>query len=122
MTIHIPKNLEDSIREAVDAGRLASIDDAMAEAVSLLLEQQRPAGHRDAMTLGELHRQMLADGLLSQLPNDAADIDNDGEEPVVIEGEPLPGTIIRERRSRGRLFLRFERLRQVLVEDPNTHT
>lgn len=41
---------------------------------------------------------MLADGLLSQLPNSADDIDDDQEEPAEIEGEPLSETIIRERR------------------------
>jgi hypothetical protein len=39
-------------------------------------------------------------GLISQLPNPAEDIDDDDpdDEPVVIEGEPLSETIIRERR------------------------
>ena len=48
-----------------------------------------------AVTPDDLHRQMLADGLLSQLPDDTQDIDDD--EPVMIEGEPLSETIIRER-------------------------
>jgi Arc/MetJ-type ribon-helix-helix transcriptional regulator len=37
MTIHLPPNLESEIRGAVHRGRYASVDDAMAEAVSLLV-------------------------------------------------------------------------------------
>ena len=51
-----------------------------------------------AITLDELHQRMLADGLLSQLPNAAEDIDDEDDAPVEIEGEPLSETIIRERR------------------------
>jgi Arc/MetJ-type ribon-helix-helix transcriptional regulator len=39
MTIHLPENLESSIREAVCSGLFASVDDAMAEAARLLLRQ-----------------------------------------------------------------------------------
>jgi Arc/MetJ-type ribon-helix-helix transcriptional regulator len=39
MTIHLPTNLESSILAAVHSGRYATLDDAMAEAASLLLER-----------------------------------------------------------------------------------
>jgi Arc/MetJ-type ribon-helix-helix transcriptional regulator len=39
MTIHLPEDLESSIRAAVHSGRYASLDDAMTEAASLLLER-----------------------------------------------------------------------------------
>ena len=39
MTIHLPPNLETPILAAVQSGRYASLDDAMAEAASLLLER-----------------------------------------------------------------------------------
>jgi Arc/MetJ-type ribon-helix-helix transcriptional regulator len=39
MTIHLPENLESSIRAVVNSGRFASVDDAMAEATRLLLQQ-----------------------------------------------------------------------------------
>jgi hypothetical protein len=35
---------------------------------------------------------------MSQLPKTAEDIDDEDEPPIVIEGEPLSETIIRERR------------------------
>lgn len=39
MTIHIPHDLERSIEAAVNAGRFASLDAAMAEAASLLVQR-----------------------------------------------------------------------------------
>jgi Arc/MetJ-type ribon-helix-helix transcriptional regulator len=45
MTIHLPAELESSIQAAVQGGRFASVDDAMAEAARLLLrkiEEDRP--------------------------------------------------------------------------------
>jgi Arc/MetJ-type ribon-helix-helix transcriptional regulator len=39
MTIHLPENLESSILAAVQSGRYASLDDAMAEAASLLVQR-----------------------------------------------------------------------------------
>jgi Arc/MetJ-type ribon-helix-helix transcriptional regulator len=41
MTIYLPENLESSILAAVHSGRYASLDDAMAEAASLLLQRLR---------------------------------------------------------------------------------
>jgi hypothetical protein len=38
MTIHLPTNLESSILDAVHSGRYATLDDAMTEAASLLVE------------------------------------------------------------------------------------
>lgn len=98
MTIHLPENLESSILEAVHSGQFASVDDAMAEAARLLLKKYKPAKPAKALTLAELDQQMLAEGLMSQLPNFAEDVDDEDEAPIVIEGEPLSETIIRERR------------------------
>ena len=39
MTIHLPENLESHILAAVHSGRYASLDDAMAEAASLLVQR-----------------------------------------------------------------------------------
>jgi Arc/MetJ-type ribon-helix-helix transcriptional regulator len=40
MTIHLPKGIEKSIKEAVLSGRFASLDDAMTEAARLLLQER----------------------------------------------------------------------------------
>jgi Arc/MetJ-type ribon-helix-helix transcriptional regulator len=39
MTIHLPPHIESSIQAAVHSGRFASVDDAMTEAASLLVER-----------------------------------------------------------------------------------
>lgn len=39
MTITLPKDLENSVRAVVQSGRFASVEDAMAEAVRLLLRE-----------------------------------------------------------------------------------
>ena len=39
MTIHLPEPLESSILAVVHSGRFASVDDAMAEAASLLIDR-----------------------------------------------------------------------------------
>ena len=41
MTIHLPENLENPILAAVQSGRYASLDDAMADAASLLVQRLR---------------------------------------------------------------------------------
>ena len=42
MTIHLPSDLEDSLQAKVSSGHFASLDDAMAEAVRLLLRDRTP--------------------------------------------------------------------------------
>jgi hypothetical protein len=51
-------------------------------------------------SIEELHRKMMARGLITRLPNPSLDIDDDDpdDQPVPIKGEPLSETIIRERR------------------------
>jgi Arc/MetJ-type ribon-helix-helix transcriptional regulator len=98
MTIHLPKDVECSINAEVLSGHFASPDDALAEAWRAFLRQRTQEQSGKASALDELHRQMLADGLLTQLPNPDEDIDDDDDAPVKITGEPLSETIIRERR------------------------
>lgn len=114
MTIRLSKDLEQFVHDAVQAGLYAREDDVIRDALTRLQQTIPPAmktparpakatrpakSEQKPVTLDELHRRMLADGLLSQLPDDAQDIDDDqDDEPVVIEGEPLSETIIRERR------------------------
>jgi hypothetical protein len=98
MMIHLPKDVERSINAEETMGHFASADDAIAEAWRSYLPQRTQAPQCKASPLDELHRHMLADGLISQLPNTAADIDDEQEEPVENDGEPISETIIRERR------------------------
>jgi hypothetical protein len=52
------------------------------------------------LSIEEIHRQMMARGLITRLPDPALDIDDEDpdDQPVPIEGEPLSKTILRERR------------------------
>jgi hypothetical protein len=53
-----------------------------------------------ARSIQELHRRMMARGLIRRLPDPSLDIDDDDpdDRPVPIKGEPLSETILRERR------------------------
>jgi Arc/MetJ-type ribon-helix-helix transcriptional regulator len=42
MTIHLPQDLESALQAEVSSGHFASLDDAMAEAVRLLLRDRKP--------------------------------------------------------------------------------
>jgi plasmid stabilization system protein ParE len=59
-----------------------------------------PPPAKKPLTIDELHRQMMADGLILSLPDPALDADDDDpdDQPIAIEGEPLSETILRERR------------------------
>jgi len=115
MTIHLPPDVEKSLIAKVHSGMFPSLDAAMTRAAHLLLEQieqtppakpkakaksakTAPAPEKKPLSPDELNRRLLASGLVSQLPDPAQDIDDDDDPPIVIKGEPLSETIIRERR------------------------
>jgi hypothetical protein len=53
---------------------------------------------KQPMTRDEFHRHLIEIGLMSRLPDTAADFDDPADEPIPIKGEPLSETVIRERR------------------------
>jgi hypothetical protein len=63
-------------------------------------KRAKPARHQKPLSIDEVHKQMMARGLIARLPDPALDIDDDDpdDQPVNIKGEPLSETIIRERR------------------------
>ena len=68
------------------------------------MPKQKPQGAKAAsqkkqpLSPDELNQRLLASGLVTRLPDPALDIDDDDDPPIVIQGEPLSETIIRERR------------------------
>jgi hypothetical protein len=61
---------------------------------SLLENQAHPQ-----TTEGEFHQMLLQKGIISNIPNPAADADEDEAfEPVEVQGQPLSETVIEERR------------------------
>jgi Arc/MetJ-type ribon-helix-helix transcriptional regulator len=59
MTIHLPKELESNILAAVHRGRYASLDEAMAEAASMLvqrLKQEQSQAKPSAPSQADVHK------------------------------------------------------------------
>lgn len=113
MTIRLSKEQERFIHDAVRAGHYAREDDVIRDALdrlgqSLPKDVAAPVGKtrradptrraKKPLSPDELNRRLLASGLVAQLPDPAQDIGDDDDPPIVIEGEPLSETIIRERR------------------------
>ncbi len=113
MTIHLSKELAQFVHDAVRAGHYAREDDVIRDALTQFKEtlpknpktpakkakRTEPAPQKKKpLTIAEVHQQMLASGLMSQLPDTAADFDDPDDVPITIKGEPLSETIIRERR------------------------
>jgi putative addiction module CopG family antidote len=114
MTIHLSKELEQFVHDAVRSGLYAREDDVVRDALTRLRQdmpkqkaaaarktkQAKPARPKKPLSIDEIHQQMLASGLLTSLPDPALDIDDDDpdDQPVPIKGEPLSETILRDRR------------------------
>jgi Arc/MetJ-type ribon-helix-helix transcriptional regulator len=117
MTVRLSKELEQIVHDAVAAGLYAREDDVIRDALTrleqtlpkaarTLAKKAKAANHAKAVpqkrkkpfTIAEIHQQMLASGLMTQLPDTAADFDDPDDVPITIKGEPLSETIIRERR------------------------
>ncbi len=54
MTIHLPEDLESSVRSLVEGGRFASEDEAVAEAVRSFLRQQAPLPQSGLGSIGAM--------------------------------------------------------------------
>jgi putative addiction module CopG family antidote len=112
MTIHLSKDLEQFVHDAVRAGHYAREDDVIRDALNRLKQampkdtampdqkrkRAKATSHKKPLTRDEFDQHLLAIGLLSQLPDTAADFDDPDDEPIEIKGEPLSETVIRERR------------------------
>lgn len=96
LTIRLPDDLEDSLRDEVHKGRFVSVDEAIAEAVRRLVLPSPSSGNQ--LSEAEFQQHLLDLGLMTQLPETAADFDDPDDVPIAIEGEPLSETVIRERR------------------------
>jgi hypothetical protein len=57
-----------------------------------------PRQAKKPLTEAEFDQHLLSIGLMSQLPDTAADFDDPDDQPIDIRGEPLSETVIRERR------------------------
>jgi Arc/MetJ-type ribon-helix-helix transcriptional regulator len=114
MNIELSKDLEKIVHDAVRAGLYAREDEVIRDAL-LRLRRSMPEAvqasskgvkrtkaasqePKKPLTRAEFDQQLLALGLMSQLPDTDADFDDPDDEPIAIKGEPLSKTVIRERR------------------------
>jgi Arc/MetJ-type ribon-helix-helix transcriptional regulator len=67
MTIHFPEDLESSIQAAVHSGRYVSVDDAITQAVRLLLHLPNALA-RKPLTEQELEQKLVEAGFLASVP------------------------------------------------------
>jgi hypothetical protein len=57
-----------------------------------------PQKFKKPMTEAEFDQHLLTIGLMSRLPDTDADFEDPDDVPVIIKGEPLSATVIRDRR------------------------
>jgi Arc/MetJ-type ribon-helix-helix transcriptional regulator len=110
MPIHLSKDHERFVHNAVLTGRYATEDDVVSDALTRLKQAMpedaaisgkttKPGpARKKPLTEAEFDQQLLALGLISQLPDTDADFDDPDDQLIEIKGEPLSETIIRERR------------------------
>jgi Arc/MetJ-type ribon-helix-helix transcriptional regulator len=112
MTIHLSKDLEQFVHDAVRAGLYTREDDVIRDALNRprqtmprdfevpgkKTKRAQPARRKQPLTRAEFDQQLLALGLMSQLPDSDAVFDDPDDQPIAIEGDPLSETVIRARR------------------------
>jgi Arc/MetJ-type ribon-helix-helix transcriptional regulator len=116
MTINLSRELEQFVHDAVRAGRYASEDQVLSDALEQLrrqtplarpgsdgpgtgpLSDQSAALGATTMSEDEFKRSLLESGLMSSLPIPSDPASRPAFQPISIEGETLSETIIRERR------------------------
>jgi len=98
-TIHLPDELERYVQSEVRSRRFASTGEVITEALRVLRQTKQQAQSKSkALTPEELNRQLLEAGLISQIAPQLDPATYQEFSPIVVQGEPLSETIIRERR------------------------
>jgi putative addiction module CopG family antidote len=101
MNTHLSEESKCFVRSLVQSGRYASEEEILEEALRLLEQREQALLPTDKkpMTEDKFERHLVAIGTMSRGPP-PPDPDRPERDfgPVVIEGEPLSETIIRERR------------------------
>jgi hypothetical protein len=85
------------LRQQLDS-QLAAPTKPLARPPAKAAKRAGPAPPKKKMTEAEFDQHLLKIGLMSQIPDTAADYDDPDDVPVKIKGEPLSETVIRERR------------------------
>ena len=96
----LPPELLHQLRQQIDR-KLAEPSEPLAPPSAKKAKPLKAvAAKKKPLTRDEFNRRLIAAGLITRLPDPSLDIEDDDPEdqPVVIEGEPLSETIMRERR------------------------
>ena len=96
MMLNLPQNLETALNRLVQSGRYLTVDEALAAAARLLLDQQ--ASFDESTAKAAFREHLIESGLMIRLPDLAADRDDPDDQPIFVSGEALSETVIRERR------------------------
>lgn len=97
MTIDLPQAVEQSIRAAVRAGQFESPDQAVAAAWQAFERSSQVKRVLPPISNEELIRRLSTGELPGLFPGFNPDEEDD--EPITIEGEPLSETVVRERQT-----------------------
>jgi Arc/MetJ-type ribon-helix-helix transcriptional regulator len=81
----------------VQTGRYRSDDEVILDALKRHKQQQQQPANQTPSEEAFL-KQLVELGLMSQLPDTIADLDDPTDQPIRIAGEPISETIIRDRR------------------------
>ena len=98
MNVLISENSERVIRFQVQSGRFATESDVIDAALRLLNQSEQEPAAKKPLTEDEFKQQLLITGLMTSLPTPLDPTKRRDFQPVIIDGEPLSETIIRERR------------------------
>lgn len=102
MTIHLSKDLEQFIHEAVRAGHYATeaqvVEDALERLRVTMPPEEQETSNERKIAKAALHRRLVEMGLMTQPAEASSDVESSEDQPIEIEGEPLSADIIRERR------------------------
>ena len=97
LTVRDKQELIERLQCSIGAGEVGPSRSTRSAKRAKATEKKEPKAQ---MTEAEFDQYLVEIGLMSQIPDPSQDIDDDDpdDEPIVIKGEPLSETIIRERR------------------------
>jgi len=99
MVIRLPEDLQRYIQAGVQGGWFKSEQDAITQAVRLLSQQKAwISGQSQPHSEQAFEQCLLQSGFLGSLLPSVLPREENGFQPIRIEGEPLSETVIRERR------------------------
>jgi Arc/MetJ-type ribon-helix-helix transcriptional regulator len=104
MTTHLPEHLERYVHDQVQTGRFRSEDDVILDARERHRQAQQPhatpaASRREDLSSQHVQQRLFDAGLISEIKPPITDLTPyQNRRAVLIQGEPISVTALRERR------------------------